>query len=135
MLWIRTQSGRIEGAENPLSYGVTPIKNVFISTSTESIVLKRSNDSIVLIVLPSTNRSCSVALVKLTGHRMTERIVPFPDFYRGKYRLPNKPDMTEVEREDELERLGNLYAKDFENMVSCCHKTSVVIIGLIHGAL
>ena len=43
----------------------------------------------------------------------------FADFYRGKYRIADDPDrkMTDEDREEELERLGNLYASDFEKMV------------------
>ena len=39
------------------------------------------------------------------------------DFYRGRYRMYDKPGRTEEEREEELERLSNLYADDFENLV------------------
>jgi hypothetical protein len=41
----------------------------------------------------------------------------FLDFYRGKYRLSEKPGQTEEDREEELERVATLYADEFENLV------------------
>jgi len=42
-------------------------------------------------------------------------VSPLPDFYRGKYR--KNSDLLEQDKEEEEERIANLYADDFEKLV------------------